>query len=141
MAMTKAEKERMAQLERNISLLKAMKWPDYSKPASMTKADIEANLVQGGKQYGSVQRVARGWFSNSYDQGRVSYGCSNGTNHSSSGDITTTQGMGRMYASELEAWRAIRHEMTERFASVLARVDGEIARVSEQLISEESDRG
>lgn len=141
MAMTKAETARVAQLEQDITLLKAMKWPDYGRPASMTRADIEANLVDGGTRYGATQKVARGWFASSYDRGSVSYGCSNGVSCNGSGDITSTQGMGRMFWTELHAWQAVRLEMTERFAATLARVDAEIERVSSSAISKQPKQG
>lgn len=138
MAMTKAEKERMERLERDIQLAKAMRWPDYGKPASMTKAEIDGAKAPGGLRFGTVQMVARGWFANAYDQGRVSYGCSDGTNHDSTGDKTSTQGMGRMFASEADAWRHVRVEMTERFAATLARVDAELARCASEVTNGES---
>lgn len=122
MAMNKAEQKRMADLDEALALARSMRWPEYNMPAPMTGADIKANLVDGGMKYGSPDRVARGYFGNSYS-GRVTYGCSNGHSHNAEGDKTTTQGMGRMYAFEHDAWRAIRHEMTLRFAKELARVD------------------
>lgn len=133
MAMTKAEQARMARFERDVALAKAMAWPTYSAPAPMTKADIESNLVDGGVRYAGhfPQQVARGWFANSFQHGNVSFGCSNGTNSNSSGDTTCSQGMGRMFVSELDAWRTIRLELTERYAENLARIDVEIKRCEE----------
>jgi hypothetical protein len=124
--MTKTEKERVAQLERDLALAKAMRWPGYPSPAPKTRAEIEKSKTEGAPRYGQISMVARGWFANSYSEGKVSYGCSNGVNHGSDGDKTTTQGMGRMYATEVDAWRAVRVEMTELFAAILARVDGKI---------------
>lgn len=126
MAMTKTEQKRMADLEDALRRARAMRWPEYNMPAPMTEADIAANLVDGGIKYSSPERVARGYFANSYS-GRVTYGCSNGVHHSTSGDTTTTQHMGVMYATEVDAWRAVRYEMTEKFAAQLAKVDQEIA--------------
>jgi len=133
MAMTKAERERMECLERDVHLAKAMRWPEYRKPSPMTKADIESAKAPGGRRHGSVQMVARGWFANAYDQGRVSYGCSDGTNHDTNWDTTSTQGMGRMFGTEAEAWQVVRIEMTERFAATLARVDAELERARSEV--------
>jgi hypothetical protein len=124
--MTKAEQKRMDALDEALALARSMRWPEYNMPASMTEAEIKANLVDGGIKYNSPEKVARGYFANSYT-GRVTYGCSNGIHHSDEGDRTTTQHMGRMYASEADAWRAVRYEMTLRFAKELARVDLKIS--------------
>lgn len=128
MAMTKAEQKRMADLEDALRRARAMRWPEYNMPAPMTEADIKANLVEGGIRYQGrePQQVARGYFANSYN-GRVSYGCSNGTSHNADGDVTSTQNMGVMYATKADAWRAVRYQMTERFSAQLAKVDQEIA--------------
>lgn len=136
MAMTKAEKARMDELEAAVKLARSMRWPEYPEPATLTKSEIQDRREPGGERYGSRQMVARGWFGNSFDQGRVSYGCSDGNNHSPSGDTTDTQGVGHMYPSEADAWRAIRHKMTFKFAKILARVDDEIARSSSLLDAE-----
>lgn len=149
MAMTKAEKARVENLELGIKLAKAMRWPDYNLPAPMTLAEIKANLVEGGKKYSHTtqgQMVARGWFARRYDGGRVSYGCSDGHNHNSEGDVTTTQAMGRMFANEVDAWRYLRLKLTEEYAVSLSRIDGHIARCLDLRTepappSQESDRG
>lgn len=131
MAMTKAEQARMAELERALSLARAMCWPSYRSPAPMTEADIKANLVAGGIKWGDrPQMVARGWFAHSSSHPRVTYGCSDGINHDSDSDKTSTQRMGRMFFTEIEAWRMVRIELTERFAAELAKVDAKIAGLS-----------
>lgn len=126
MAMNKAEQKRMADLDEALALARSMRWPEYNLPAPMSEAEIRDNLVDGGMKYGSLDRVARGYFGNSHS-GRVTFGCSNGHSHNAEGDKTTTQGMGRMYAFEHDAWRAVRYEMTLRFAKELARVDLKIS--------------
>ena len=127
MAMNKTEQKRVADLERDIAWLKALSWPHYAMPASMTYDEIKANLVEGGLRHGRPQMVAKGFAANAYQDGRVSPICSNGVNHGH-GDTTTTQGMGRLFANEADAWRVLRLELTERYASNLARIDAEIAR-------------
>jgi hypothetical protein len=132
MALTKAEAKRIADLEEGIRLARSMRWPEYNMPAPMTQAEIKAALVPGGMRYGSPQMVARGWFGFGRSDGsyHVSYGCSDGVNHNSDGDTTIAQNMGRMFATELDAWRAARYQLTERFAKSLAAIDEKIAELS-----------
>lgn len=123
--MTKAEAQRMADLEKSVAMARSLRWPEYAVPAAMTEAEIRANLKQGGIKYGQPEYVCRGWFPNGYS-GRVTYGCSNGTTHNSDGETTNTQNMGRMFLTEADAWRVVRYEMTLRFAEELARIDEEL---------------
>lgn len=129
MAMNKTEQARVEQLEDALARARALRWPGYHSPAPMTLADIQANLVDGGKKWGITQKVARGYFANAHAQ-RVTYGCSDGIHHNKNGDATDTQQMGRMYALEIDAWRAIRHELTIEYAKTLAKIDAEIERLS-----------
>lgn len=129
MAMTKAEKARMAELEHALGLARALRFPDYPVPTPMTREEIKASLVDGGTRYGKAQQVARGWFYNAYLGGagdyanRVTYGCSDGIGHDRDGDTTSSQNMGRMYRTRGEAVMAMRHELTTACAEVLAKVD------------------
>lgn len=128
MAMTKAEQARMENLEKALKYARALRWPDYAQPSPMTIVEIDANKTSGGVKWrGEHEKVAMGWLANSYDRGRVERGCSNGTNHGS-GNTTSTQGCGRLFRSEADAWRFIRLEMTERFSEILASVDERIER-------------
>lgn len=133
MAMTKAEASRMVELEMLLSLSRAMRWPSYATPSTMTKADIKANLVDGGVKYGSTQKVARGYFYSTGGFSReasVSYGCSDGVYHSREGDTTSAQNCGLIFALEIDAWRAARCELTIKFAKELAYVDDKISGLS-----------
>lgn len=134
MAMTKAERAEMERLWADLAMARAMRWPSYPKPAPMTLEDIKANIVDGGVQYGRPQKVARGWFYNAYlshSYPDVTQGCSTGFVHSTSGDVATTQNRGRMYARKVDALRAMRHDLTEFVASILAKVDQQIEEESE----------
>lgn len=129
MAMNKAEKAELDKARRDLRLAKSMRWPEYPMPKPMTKDEIEQNLTDGDIQYGSPQRVARGWFSVSY-RGEASYGCSNGINHSPTGGKTTTQGIGAMYRTELQALQVTRLRLTEEYAARLAAIDARIQELS-----------
>jgi hypothetical protein len=130
MAMNKKEQAEMDALRNALAEAKAMRWPDYPAPAPVTRQWIEANLVDGGMKYGRPQKVARGWFYNShlggYGSPGVTYGCSDGMNHDKVEDKTSVQGAGRMYATKLEALQALRIELTQRCAGILASVDRQI---------------
>jgi hypothetical protein len=127
MAMTKAEQQRVANLEKALAAARALHWPTYAEPAPMTREEIEAAKVPGGNKYGSPQMVAFGFSANSYDKGSVGPMCSDGI-HSGYGSerVTSTQGMGRMYRTEAEAWRVVRLELTRHYAQRLAEIDAMI---------------
>lgn len=131
MAMNKAEKAEMERLRNDLALARAMRWPDYPRPEPMTREEIDAALVEGGEKWGKRQRVARGWFYNAYLGGygppKVTYGCSDGFHHSTTGDTTSTQQMGRMYRTEEDAWQCLRLDLTEQCAKLLASVDQAMA--------------
>ncbi|RWE46801.1 MAG: hypothetical protein EOS79_11465 [Mesorhizobium sp.] len=125
MAMNKTEQAAFEKLRNDLALARAMRWPSYPKPAPMSRAEIEANLIDGGERWGSSQKVARGWYQNAYSK-RVTYGCSTVVSHNIEGDTTSSQNMGVMYAIKADALRAMRLEMTEKFARDLAGVDRQI---------------
>ncbi len=131
MAMTKKEQAEMERLRTDLAMARAMRWPDYPKPEPMTREQIKENLVEGGERYGRRQEVARGWFYNAYlggySQPTATYGCSDGLNYNSEGDTTSTQNMGRMYATKFEALCALRLDLTEQVARLLAGVDRQIS--------------
>lgn len=131
--MTKAEKAQMDELRHLLMLSRALRFPDYPVPQPMSHDEIRRNLKPGGNKYGHQQMVTRGWFYNAYlaPSGRrsntVSYGCSDGVHHSWQGDVTSSQGAGRMYRTKLDALHALRHELTAACAEVLAEIDETIA--------------
>lgn len=131
MAMNKKEQAEMQRLRDDLALARAMRWPDYPRPAPVDREWIKDNLVEGGVKYGHASKVARGWFYNAYVGGMsghgVTHGCSDGIHHSTSGDATTTQNMGRMYATKREALQALRLDLTEQCAHILAGVDRQLA--------------
>lgn len=132
MAMTKAEKAELERLRADLALARALRWPDYPRNAPMTRADINANLVEGGINYTKRrQMVARGWFYNAYLGGlwrpNVTYGCSDGIHHNREGDTTTSQQAGVMFSTKRKALQNLRLELTEKCANILADVDRQLA--------------
>ena len=117
MAMTKAEREKMANLERARDLARALRWPDYPEPTPSSRV---------GKGYDkSRENLAYGYFANEHTP-HVTRGCRSSINHCIEGDKSFSQGLGRMFDTEEEAWRWIRLRQTEKFAEILARTDAEI---------------
>lgn len=125
--MTKTEKAYVETLELGIKMAKALRWPEYNHPAPMTRAEIEA-----AKPSPDFSAVARGWFANPFGEGRVTYGCSSGSLHSTEGEKTNSQTMGVMYVTELDALKSIRLVLTERYAKHLAKLDERIAACADE---------
>ncbi len=132
MAMSKAEKARMEELETALALC----WPAYPAPAPMTREEIEAAKVEVTPRDTSVfrhrTRIALGWFHNAY-AGRLDQGWSDGVHHSRNnvtGD-SASQNMGQMYRTKAEAAMVMRLEMSRDFAKKLAAVDRIIAEATQ----------
>lgn len=123
MAMTKAEKARVEELETALALC----WPPYSAPAPMIRGEIEAakiKLIPSDRSVHRERNAALGWFYNSHN-GSVTRGWSDGMYHGRdniTGDYGS-QNMGRMYRTKAEAAMAMRLEMSRDFAEKLAAVD------------------
>jgi hypothetical protein len=127
MAMNKAEKARVAELEQALALC----WPPYAAPAPITREEIDAALIEvtPRDRAGRTRKVALGWVYNAYGEGRIEPAWSDGVSHgrgNHTGD-SASQGMGRLYRSEAEAAMALRLEMSRDFARKLAAVDRIVA--------------
>lgn len=127
MAMSKKEQQEVERLKAELAMARALRWPSFANPPTMTRDEIKEALVPGGIRYGSPCKVARGWFMNSHSRS-VTYGCSDGYRHAREGDAPGSQECGRMYRTEADAWRAMRHEATLRAAKELADIDAQIER-------------
>lgn len=123
MTMTKAEREKVSTLEDDLRLARSLRWPLGGAPEPMTADAIQAARIHAGKE---MDRLALGYFMNEYSM-RVTRGCSNGTNHNTNGvSQTTSQGIGLMYRTEAEAWRAMLHKKVREVAAVLASIENKI---------------
>jgi len=126
MAMTKAERQELENALTEAAMARALRFPTDANPKPMTRDEInQASTHDGRASWGGASKVARGWFYNAYAM-RVTYGCSNGINHSTEGNQTSTQSCGRMYRTKVEALRAMRHEKVREVASQLAAIDKQI---------------
>lgn len=119
--MTKKEQAAMDALRGELARAKALCFPQYPKPEPLTADDLRPVDKNAGG-------VVVAWHQNNYEcRFEVRQGCSNGVFHSTWGtDKTTSQGAGTFYRTKLEALQVARHEMTERYADTLARIDAAI---------------
>jgi hypothetical protein len=131
MAMNKKEQLYVASLEHQVRVAKAFRFPDYPEPRHMTREEIDErkNGPKGVtvEKWGRPQKIALGWFVNTYQNGTVNQGCSDGACHDfwdTKG--TSAQGMGEMFKTKLEALKFLRIKKTEEFAEALAKIDKEI---------------
>ncbi len=109
MAMTKADRAFVDALRIEL----ALRWPRYEMPPNL-RIEKRGPLITG-------------WWANGFT-GHVSEGCTDGINHSShSTTKTSIQGAGRFWPTKLDALKAVRIEMSHRFARELAAVDARIA--------------
>ena len=132
MAMTKAERERMAALEHELRLAKALRWP--------TEAPT---LVEPPNNGAPIGVFARGfWWHVRGDRYRVEYGISSSNSHAVSyvkedidsavagphgaARVSWSQGACVLAATRRAALLAIRQEATKQAAELLARIDADI---------------
>ncbi|WP_425321500.1 hypothetical protein [Azospirillum baldaniorum] len=124
--MTKAEKAEMEALREARDLARALRWPEYAEPAMIPPPDFSDDHTTGWlfnayritAQYGGMgDAVYRAW----------SGGNTHGEGEAPIPHRSATQGGVSLFATRLDALKALRLAMTEDFARKLARVDAEIA--------------
>ena len=118
MAMTKKERADFDAAIDKIQLLGALR---FTTPVEQ---DVPVPTTNSG--------FASGWDFNSYERGRVWLGWSDSTGHGS-GPIpidkvyrSGSQGARCMFSTKAKALAAMRNEMEQRFASILAAIDRQI---------------
>lgn len=118
MAMNKKEQAEFDEMRGRLAAAMALRWPGYDAPKPVDHSTIKYS-------YG---KPTQGWFQwNTSDDYKVTLGCSSGIHHSTTNPLeTTSQGGGRYYTSKVDALKAARVQMSERFARVLAKIDAEI---------------
>jgi hypothetical protein len=128
MAMTKAERAEMEAMRARA----ALGWPQFERPQPMTKEEIEAayeTIIRRDKSaYRTDETAARGWFYNAYGQS-VTRGWANGHYHNHDSEFADSPrrndvGRPQMYRTKLEALRALRWAMSDKFSAELGKVDG-----------------
>jgi membrane carboxypeptidase/penicillin-binding protein len=130
MAMNKAEKAKMEQLQQAV----ALHWPAYPRPEPMTAEQIRAALEDIPRRdlsvpaQGTTVKAARGWFMNVYSSS-ITRGWTGV--HSQNRQAETGDGGSRvnepMWATRMEAAMALRIALSEKYAASLAAVDAVIA--------------
>jgi hypothetical protein len=117
MAMNKKEQAAFDDLQAQLRIAKALRFTEPVK----TDVPIPESFRDSS--------LAKGWLYNAYVSGnpRVEKSCSSSVHHSfGNDDKTTTQGACRLYSTKLRALRAMRHEVEQRVAKILADIDAEI---------------
>jgi|SRR6185312_6763198 len=121
--MTKKEERAIEQ----IRFRAALNLPPFEKPKQ-----VEWTVTRGEK--------TAGWFQNSYSR-RVTLGWSDGMSHNPEcasvpmgrGYVSATQGKGQMYATKLDALKAMRWEATEKVMRELAEIDAMIEETQSEV--------
>jgi hypothetical protein len=127
MAMNKAEKARVAELEAALAAA-TINAPSYDEPNPMTREEIDAAKIvvtPRDRSYHTSRRVALGYGFNDYGIGRVFPMWSDGHCHgrdNHTGD-SASQNMGRMYRTKREAAIALRLALAKRCGEILAAAD------------------
>lgn len=130
MSLTKAEKALIQSLRDQASLT----LPPYEEPQPISEDELGTKRPAG-------QKYVTGWFMNPYTR-RVTLGWSDGYRHNNEAEspvddaqyraLTCSQGAGRMYRSQRDAWRALRWVATRHAMEELGGLDAMIAWVSEE---------
>lgn len=133
MAMNKAERATYEGAVAALESARSMRWPEYDKPAQMTRDEIALelkgpNVVDAPSwNAGSTRKAVVLWTYNTYS-GLVSKIASDG--NSTAGlryDGKVSDGWSRsianLYRTKEEALHALRYELTVKYAEQLARID------------------
>jgi hypothetical protein len=126
--LTKPQREEFDRLTAERDMARALRWPEYTKPQPMTRAEIDlelkaGNTVQAPSDYRSGPRdVFVGWTFSTYRDGQVYKIGSDGHGHTHLSG-SWSQGGGLIYRHKVEAVAALRYEKTEEFAKALAAID------------------
>jgi len=132
MAMTKAEKQRMADLEKKVRLSRALRYSTYSPP-TMIRAEPGASqhicgyLVFGsridGRFYSAEHGIAEAWSTDiSHGQGKRD------------GRLSGSQGGRALYRTKRDALIGLRLEKERDFAAALADIDRAIEAAAKEEI-------
>lgn len=65
MAMTKAEQQRVADLEKGLAMARALRWPEYNMPAPLTRGDKSLSTINIYAQAVEAELKARAALSSS----------------------------------------------------------------------------
>lgn len=126
MPMTKAEKARMAELEKQLLLARALRFTDPVEP------DVPIPATFG------KERLAKGFLFNAYTP-RVVPACSSSVFHAfGRNDQTDSQGARRLFSTRLRALRALRHAVEMECAQKLAGID---LQIEQELAGEGEENG
>lgn len=136
MAMTKKEQAEMDRLRDARDFARALRWPEYAEPTKIPVPDgpfgfhtqgwdfrVQRAVEMAGRPHRSADDlVIEAWSeSNAHGMGQ----------HITGFGRSASQGGIELYETRADALRALRLDVTERFARVLATIDAEIAKASD----------
>lgn len=136
MAMTKKEKAELEAAKsaeiaakNKLAEAKAMRWPEYEKPLPYTREELQILCP-----YSGPENAMDVWYSLSMaSYQKVRAGQATGNSHTIGGKLTQhggSLGIGTPYKTEEDAYRALRIELTEKYAKELAEIDAKIVELS-----------
>ena len=120
MAMTKAEKQRMEELEKEVRLARALRWSTYAPPLMIRPKSEASEIITGylvfgsridGRIYRAESALTEAWSST------VSHG------HGQSRSNSASQGSRALYQTKRDALIGLRLEKEKDFAAMLADID------------------
>jgi hypothetical protein len=132
MAMTKAEKQRMEELEKEVRIARALRYSAYSPPTMIraepqTSQHICGYFVFGsridGRIYPAERAITEAW-STSVSHGQGKHG----------GRLSGSQGSRALYRTRHDALIGLRLEKEKEFASTLADIDRAIEAAAKEEI-------
>lgn len=117
--MNKKEQAEFDDAKQQATMAISLGWPTLPKPKPMNVDRSSGNLTIG--YFINVHTAITG---RSWNGEIVTKGCSNGINHNPNDSTkTSTQGRGLMYETKAQALLALRWEVCEHAAKVLAAID------------------
>lgn len=133
--MTKKEQAEFQAAVNYMNMARAMRWPEYDKPDPLNIATIRSLLPTADEfrtEYGAMRKIVKGWGYNEYSATLFEIG-TDGISHCHFHDGKPTgwrQGAGRTFHTKADALRALRYDLTVKYALQLAETDARIKAAS-----------
>jgi hypothetical protein len=142
MAMNKKEREEFDAARRYMNMAIAMRWPEYDKPEPMTYEEIKVEIAAGNatdfpNEFGAsgYRGAFVGWTYFIHTSGfKLRKTATTTVTHGPVEDdgrvVSWSRDGCRVYRTEADALRALRYDLTVKYASALAEVDARIKAAS-----------
>lgn len=136
--MNKKEQAAFDEAVTDMYAARALRWQD-DKPEPMSVDEIKAEIAAGNAveilRYGQPRKIFSGWSYNAYGEGYVSVlghdgVYSYGAAYNGKISDSASQSGGPIYRTQADALRALRYDMTVKYARSLAKIDAQIKAVT-----------